>query len=426
MNKPTVVAINMGYGHLRPAHALARLWGAPVYEADAAPMAAASEQRRWATLRHGYELTSRLAAIGGIAAPARAILDRVTRIAPLHPRRDLSAPSAAVKVLRRHAARGLGAALVVELRRTGSPLVTTFFAPALLADFHGYRDIFALVTDSDCHRIWAPFMPRASNIRYLAPSPRVRERLLAYGVPAARIHLTGYPLPNELLGGPELPVLLANLAARLVRLDPYGVFRQQLGAEVERRVGPLPKSEGSVAPHVAFAIGGAGAQVDLAVTVLRGLRAALIARTLTLTLVAGIRTGAAAALARAVDEAGLAALLGGPLSILSAPTLETYFDAFNAMLARTDILWTKPSELTFFGGLGLALVLAPPIGAHEQYNRRWAVENGAAIVQRDPRHAGEWLTELLADGTLAYNAWSGFLRLPNRGLYAIDGLLGGG
>ncbi len=99
--------------------------------------------------------------------------------------------------------------------------------------------------------------------------------------------------------------------------------------------------------------------------------------------------------------------------------LDGYFRACNTLLAETDILWTKPSEMTFYGALGLPLLLAPPVGAQERYNRRWAVENGAGLEQRDPRFTGEWIAEWLADGTLASAAWAGFRRLPKLGLYRI-------
>jgi hypothetical protein len=59
------------------------------------------------------------------------------------------------------------------------------------------------------------------------------------------------------------------------------------------------------------------------------------------------------------------------------------------------------------------------VGVHERYNRRWLVQNGAGLKQGDPRYAGDWLAEWLADGTLAGAAWSGFMRLPKFGLYRI-------
>ena len=99
--------------------------------------------------------------------------------------------------------------------------------------------------------------------------------------------------------------------------------------------------------------------------------------------------------------------------------LLAYFRKFNELLAETDVLFTKPSEMTFFAALGLPLVFSWPVGVHERYNRRWAIEAGAGLKQRDPRFANEWIQEWLVDGTLAGAAWSGFMRLPKFGLYRI-------
>lgn len=107
------------------------------------------------------------------------------------------------------------------------------------------------------------------------------------------------------------------------------------------------------------------------------------------------------------------------MNILHEPVLDAYFDRFDALLADTDILWTKPSELVFYAALGIPLLLAPPVGIHESYNLRWARENGAGYKQRDARVVGDRLLEHLADGNLASAAWAGYRRLPSRGLYRI-------
>jgi hypothetical protein len=107
--------------------------------------------------------------------------------------------------------------------------------------------------------------------------------------------------------------------------------------------------------------------------------------------------------------------------VVSAPDLDGYFRACNALLAEADVLWTKPSELTFFAALGLPLIIAPPVGIQEVYNQRWALESGAGLNQRETATAGDWLGEWLQDGSLAGAAWNGFTRLPKRGLYRILG-----
>ena len=49
------------------------------------------------------------------------------------------------------------------------------------------------------------------------------------------------------------------------------------------------------------------------------------------------------------------------------------------MLLDTDILWTKPSELSFYAGLGLPIIMAPSVGAQERFNKAWLRAIGAAI-----------------------------------------------
>ncbi len=120
-----------------------------------------------------------------------------------------------------------------------------------------------------------------------------------------------------------------------------------------------------------------------------------------------------------IKKLGLADQLGTGVRVLHEADLLTYFKSFNALLAETDVLFTKPSEMTFFAALGLPLIFSPPVGVHERYNRRWAIEGGAGLKQRDPRFASEWIHEWLDDGTLAGAAWSGFMRLPKFGLYRI-------
>ena len=411
----------MGYGHLRPARALSKLLNVPVLQADLPPLADIEERRRWAAIRQFYETVSRVSTARYVGGPFRLLLDTVTAIPDLYPFRDLSSRTLSVRALEHSARQGLGRSMVAYLQERNSPLLTTFYSPALFADFHGYDRIYCVVTDSDINRIWAPLSPGQSKIHYFAPSGRVVRRLRAYGVPKDQIELTGYPLPHALLGGPDLGVLKKNLLARLVRLDPKGVFRHQYALELQA-TGPLPTHND--APHLAFAVGGAGAQANLPALFLPSLRPALQEGKLRLTLIAGSKVEVRNTFESAVRRSGMSHLLGDRVCILFEPRVEDYLDAFDALLAGVDILWTKPSELTFYGGLGIALVLAPPVGTHEKFNRQWARENGAGLKQRDPRLAGEWLREWLHDGTLAAAAWAGHKRLPSRGLYRIAERLG--
>ncbi len=418
----------MGYGHLRAAHALAGALGTRVVDADGPPLAGPEERRLWAASRRLYEITSRTSQLPAVGPPMRWLLDAITAIPPFHPCRDLSAPDRATRGLGRWIDRGLGSGLAAELERTGAALLTTYFATAVAADRHLPADapnpLHCVATDSDLARIWVARDPGAGRLRYMAPTPRAARRLALYGVPPPRIETTGFPLPGELLGGPELGALTTHLARRLVRLDPAGAFLGARRREVEALLGPLPATADRPLT-VAYVVGGAGAQAGVARHLLRALGPWVRSGRLRLVLAAGLRVEVAAAFERWAAECGLGRHLGAGVEVLVAESLDAYFRRFNARLATVDVLWTKPSELTFFAALGLPLVLTPPVGMQERYNGRWAVEAGAALRQRDPRVAAGWLAEWLADGTLAAAAWNGFRRLPKRGLYRVLERVGG-
>jgi hypothetical protein len=416
---PLVVAVEMGYGHLRAAQPIADLLGQPVVHVDRPPLALPEEARLWRRVRAAYELTSRVSQVPVLGSPLKWGLDQLTSIPHLHPYRDLSAPTRGVRALERLVQGRLGQGLVEELRRSRRPLLTTFYTPAVVADRAGLDDVWCVVTDTDVNRIWAPVDARATRIRYLVPTHRAGKRLRQYGVPPDRIHFTGFPLPDELTGGPDLPALLRNLAARVVRLDREGEFRRECPEELAHFLGPLPREEEGRAPLLTYAVGGAGAQAAMARQFLPGLRPEIEEGRLRLALVAGVRPEVKQVFEECLGEAGLGGALGHGVELLFEPTMEAYLRSMNGLLARTDVLWTKPSEMCFFAALGLPLVCAPPVGVHERFNRRWVRESGAGVKQRDARFAAEWLSDMLSEGTLAAAAWAGFMRLPKFGLYRI-------
>jgi UDP-N-acetylglucosamine:LPS N-acetylglucosamine transferase len=284
-----------------------------------------------------------------------------------------------------------------RLLRDRSPLVATFYAQAILADAAGIEGVWLVVTDADVNRVWVPADPASTRIGYLAPCARTARRLRDYGVPLSRIRVTGFPLPPSLVGGRGLEALDRNLASRLKRLEP-------------------PWSGGP--PTVTFCVGGSGAQANLGVRAIPAFRPFLERGDLRLALVAGVHGEAARAFRRAGE--------GVPgLEVLEARDFAEYEPRFNELLARTDVLWTKPGELVFFAALGLPLLLAPPLGVHERRNRRMALHGGFALDGRDPAEAPARILEALRSGRLADAARKGRARLPARGVYRILDVVAG-
>lgn len=419
---PVLVAAEMGYGHLRAAMPLADAFGVSLLRADRAPVCDADEVQTWRWFQRGHELLSAPLSLLGSRRPLG--MDLLTHIPPLYSARNLERPDAGTRLLERLARRGLGRGLLRHLEAHPGPLVTTYFAPAIVADYAGYDSIYCLVTDADVHRVWVPRDPEDSRIVYLAPSARVVRRLEAYGVSRARIVLTGFPLPAALVAGsPSLP---EQLRQRLARLDPEGTFRELHRAEIRAVLGALGCETPPGPVRIMFAIGGAGAQADVVEEYLEALQGRIWAGRMQVCLAAGIRKDVALRFERLLARLRLSEGVGRDAHVLHAPDFRSYYEAFNRALAHTDVLWTKPSELCFYAGLGLALVLSKPVGAHERFNRRWLRQQGVAFKQESPRYAGEWLDEWLADGTLAGGAWCGYLRLPKDGTERIVARVRGG
>ncbi len=421
---PCVSAIDMGYGHLRPAAALAEEFGTHVSRGDRAPLADARDR---ATLSRMHRVHMMLSLGPGrpiVGAAMQRLLESVTFIPRMRRRGELAAPNAAARHLRSLIDRGFGNALVSHLKRTGAPLISTYFAQAVVADAARAPNVFCVVTDSDCNRVWVSHDPSSSRIRYCVPMRRTARRLESYGVDPARIHVTGFPLPPSLLGGPDLPVLEGHLGSRLLRLDPTGAFRREARpAGLERILSLSAPGEASAPLRLTFAIGGAGAQTGLAGDLLRALREPLHRGAVHLTLVAGVRDEVAARLEAFIARHAPEAARAGAIEVIHDPTFDGYLRRFETCLAATDVLWTKPSEMTFFAALGIPLVLAPPLGHHERGNGTLARRKGFGLDAPALADVGRWLESHLHDGTLARAAWAGFTRMSSDGTYRVAELV---
>ena len=104
-------------------------------------------------------------------------------------------------------------------------------------------------------------------------------------------------------------------------------------------------------------------------------------------------------------------------------TVQEYFRQFNANLQITDILWTKPSELSFFAALGLPIIIAPTIGSHEEFNKRWLLKSDFGVLQKEPKFVSEWLTDLVDQGFMAERAFESFLEGEKLGALNIKKII---
>lgn len=423
-----VVSVNMGYGHERAAYGLKDLAHGGIITANDYPGIPKSDKSLWVESRRLYEAVSRLQPLPIIGDAIFEVMDRMQRIDPFYPRRDLSRPTLQVKQTYYMVEQlGLGKHLIEKLAKEPHPLICTFFIPAFAAEVYNYPgDIYCVICDADMSRAWVARDPKKSRIKYFAPNGRVVERLKLYGVRPENIFLTGFPLPKEVIGGPEGTIIRDDLISRLCNLDPNGIFTARYFRTLENLLGkgtcPLKKDHPLT---LTFSVGGAGAQRALAMQVVKSLRKRIMNKEINVRLAAGTKADVAKYFHSKIKEMKLGKMLGSWLHVDTAPDRETYFHEFTKGLRKTDILWTKPSEMSFYTGVGLPIIMAPSIGSQEVFNRVWIKLVGGGVTQGDPDHVDEWLFDWIGSGGLARMAWNGYIEAPTHGSYRIESIVTG-
>jgi len=411
--KAWVVSVNMGYGHQRTAYPLRDLaYGGKVVNANDYPGIPERDRRIWDNARRGYEFISRFQRIPFIGKIGFSVFDRIQRILSFYPKRDLSRSNFQLKQTLSPIKKGWGRHLIKTLGKNPLPLITTFFIPAFMAEFFHYPgDIYCVVCDADISRTWAPLKPQQSKIKYFAPTLRVVERLKLYGVRPQNIFFTGYPLPKENIGSEKMEILKEDLRQRIVNLDPQKRYFEKYKALIEKKLGKLPKKS-SRPLTLMFAVGGAGVQKEIGVRIAGALRQKIKKKEIKMILVAGIR--------EKVKEYFEKETKGIGVEIIFERNMENYFQKFNSALRKTDILWTKPSELSFYSALGLPVIVAPPIGSQEEFNMRWLFKLGAGLPGENPEYASEWLFDWISQGYLAEAAMEGFMEGEKLGTFNVE------
>jgi len=413
-DKAWVVAVNMGYGHQRTAFPLRQFAKKQeIINANDYRKIPEKDRALWESTRSFYEFISRFKRTPLIGKIAFSLFDKFQQIPAFYPHRDLSRPTFSLRKIFSLIKKGWGKDLIEGLKSKGDnlPLITTFFTPAFMAEVFGYSgEIYCVVCDADISRAWVSLEPKKTRIKYLAPNSWVVNRLKFYGVKKKNIFLTGYPLPIENIGTEKMEILREDLKNRLVNLDPQKEYFKNYKVLIEGALGDLPEKSNHPLT-IMFAVGGAGAQKEIGVGIARSLAWQIKNGKVKLILVAGIR--------KEVKEYFEENIRGVDVDIVFKETIGDYFKEFNQKLRTTDILWTKPSELSFYTGLGLPIVIAPPVGSQEDFNKKWLLSLGSGILQENPKYSYQWIFDYLNSGRFAEAAMQGFMETEKLGTYNI-------
>jgi len=426
--KAWVISVNMGYGHQRTAYALKDLaFEKKIINANDYEKIPKKDREIWETTKRGYEFFSSFKKVPLIGDALFFFMDQFQKIFSFYPKRDLSSPTFQLKQTYNLIEKGWGKDLIEKLKINNEklkitlPIVSTFFTPAFMAERFGYPgEIFCTVCDADISRAWAPICPQKSKIKYFAPTERVAERLRLYGVKSENIFLTGYPLSKTNIGSEEKEILKEDLKNRLLNLDPKRKYFNNYKILIDEKLGQLPEKSDHVLT-ITFCVGGAGAQKETGITIVKNLLKEIQLGKVKIILVAGIKKWVEEYFKKNVERLELVG--NKNVEIIFAETIGEYFEQFNNVLRKTDILWTKPSELSFYSALGIPIIIAPTIGSQEEFNERWLLKSGFGIKQENPKYINQWLFDWVDRGYLAEAAMQGFVEGENLGTYNIQKII---
>jgi len=375
IKNPYIISVDMGYGHQRAADNLSHIFNQPVIVANNYSGIPARDKKMWEEMVWGYNLISRFKQVPILGSMAFSIFDHFRGIAKFEPGVDLSAPTWQTKKIHSFIKKGLCQALIEKLKQQKRPLISTFYIPVMAGIYYNYPgEIYCQLCDSDVSRVWAGIDPKKSRVKFLAPTKRTKERLKLYGVKDNNIFLTGFPLPDL--------------------TDDY----------IYNRLDRLDLNNKSACLSIMFAVGGAGVQKEIGGQILKSLRQKIKQGKVKLIFSAGVCSEVNKYFKKQIKISGLKK----GVEIIFHPKIKHYFDDFNQALKTIDVLWTKPSELSFYSGLGLPIIMSPPIGSQEKFNRQWLLKNGFGIDQKSLQKVDQWLFDLLNSKALYRAGYKGF------------------
>ena len=422
--KVWIVDVSMGYGHQRTAYPLRKIaLNKKIIHANDYKGMPKRDRETWETGKGFYEFISRFKKVPLVGKTSFAIFDSFQKIFSFYPKKKLLKPSLQLRAEIKKIKTGWGRDLIRRLSKKPFPLISTFFSPAYMAEAFDYpNDIYCVICDADVSRAWAPMDSQKSRIKYFTSNDWTTNRLKLYGVKEENIFLTGYPLPLENIGTRKLEILKKDIKERLLLLDPQKQYFQNYKPLIDKYLGKLPKKV-SRPLTLMFAVGGAGAQKELGIEIAKSLKQTIQDKQVKLILVAGIRKEVKNYFSEQIKFLGLDKYLNKTIEILYEDRIEDYFKKFNFTLRKTDILWTKPSELSFYSALGLPIIIAPTIGSQEDFNKRWLLSVGSGISQENPLYTNQWLFDLLNSGRLAEVAMQGFVEVEKLGTLNIQKII---
>lgn len=413
-----LVSAEMGYGHLRAAYPFIKYAkNGKIISIGNDEFTSPKVKSRWQRIQKLYEFVTRNKDKNFVGKFFFKLLNEMLWIPNLYTSKDLSQVTFQVKTLYRYIKDGLYDDFIELIKDEKIPIISSFYAPTIAADYYGFDNNYCIVTDSDLNRVWVAANPKESKVKYFVSSYRAYHRLVKYGVDKKNIFVTGFPFNRDVFTDKAVKI---SIAKRLKLFAPENFYLKRLAKELLDF--DYDNMERDDKLRITYAVGGAGAQKEIAKKILVSFKQDLLENKVIINLVAGSREDVVNYFNELVENYKLP-----NISILYNKDKMKYFEEFDKLILESDILWTKPSELSFYSALGIPLILSPSVGAQEKCNRVWLRDElGIGIVQNKPRYANIWIKEFIKSGRLAEVALLGYAKQNINGTDKILSIINNG
>lgn len=218
---------------------------------------------------------------------------------------------------------------------------------------------------------------------------------------------------------PALPVqrlfqrIHTDVEARISRLDPERIFK------------PHKKQTRTQRPLSLGVIADSGWRTHDLLRLLEGAGKAIRSGELTIHVFAGTDLARARSIEAIARNQTLHRHLGSSIVVHAHKDAGVAFQSFTKLIPEMDVLWTAPNPWVFYVGLGLPVIIQPPIGGQEEARYAWVRGVQAGLPPLELETLSEWLMDWKRSGGLARLAWNGYGSAPSMGYERLKELLHG-
>ena len=393
----------MGLGHLRAVYPFKNIAKNNIIIEGKSSIYNEKEKKIWRRYKNFYYKLSKINDIPIVGSYLSKILLSFEKIPSLYSKKSLKKSNIQLNFIYNYIKNNkFNDSLIQYISKDDIPVLTSFYATALSIDYHLKKRIFQIICDIDVNRVWVPKDTKNSNIIYLVPDIKTQKRLIKYGVKKDNIVKTGFPLP----------VLSNNSKDNFKLLEKY----------LNKRLSKLKNINYKKKLNLLFNFGGSGVQKKIFNKILY--KWENTEKKFNLFISIGNNKETYKKVIKYLKKINLFCEVNNSIYIIYKNNILDYYEFYNSHILNMDIIISKPSEMVFYSGYGIPIILTNPIGEHEKSNRRWLLNKGGGLIPPESfNYFHEWINDYLQSNLFHDTALNGFYNIEKNGVINIKNII---